>query len=67
MATDDRTAEIAAAEVSAEERLPPVEEKFLTGLVAPSSKPPRHLFHYTTAAGMLGIITSNRLWASDLR
>jgi hypothetical protein len=25
------------------------------------------LFHYTTAAGLLGILNSSTLWATDLR
>lgn len=30
-------------------------------------RPPRRLHHYTTIDGLVGIVTSNSLWASDVR
>jgi hypothetical protein len=45
-------------------KLIPIEEAFLGRLTR--GQPPDTIFHYTTAAGLLGIIKSNRLWASDV-
>lgn len=36
-------------------------------IVWPVSDSPESLFHYTTAEGLLGILNSSQLWASDLR
>jgi hypothetical protein len=33
----------------------------------PRSRPPRRLYHYTSEEGLLGILVSNRVWASDVR
>jgi len=45
-------------------KLIPIEQAFLGRLTR--GQPPETIFHYTTAAGLLGIVRSNRLWASDL-
>ncbi len=33
----------------------------------PRSTPPRRFYHYTSENGLLGILRSNRVWASDVR
>ena len=53
-----------AARSATSGKLIPIEEAFLARLT--SGQPPETIFHYTTAAGLLGIVKSNRLWASDL-
>jgi hypothetical protein len=45
-------------------KLIPIEEAFLARLTR--GQPPETIYHYTTAAGLLGIVNTNRLWASDL-
>jgi hypothetical protein len=45
-------------------KLIPIEEAFLGRLTR--GQPPDTIFHYTTADGLLGIVKSNRLWASDV-
>jgi hypothetical protein len=53
-----------AARSATSAKLIPLEQAFLTRLTR--GQPPDTIFHYTTAAGLLGIVKSNRLWASDL-
>jgi Protein of unknown function (DUF2971) len=53
-----------AARSATSGKLIPIEEAFLGRLSR--SQPPETIFHYTTAAGVLGIVKSNRLWASDV-
>jgi hypothetical protein len=36
-------------------------------LIESSEKPPRHLYHYTSLQGMMGIVESQTLWATDAR
>jgi Protein of unknown function (DUF2971) len=53
-----------AARSAVSGKLIPIEEAFLGRLTR--GQPPETIFHYTTAEGLLGIVRSNRLWASDL-
>lgn len=53
-----------AARSATSGKLIPIEQAFLTRLTR--GQPPETIFHYTTAAGLLGIVQSNRLWASDV-
>jgi len=53
-----------AARSATSGKLIPIEQAFLGRLTR--GQPPETIFHYTTAAGLLGIVRSNRLWASDL-
>jgi hypothetical protein len=52
------------ARTATSSRFVPIEEAFLTRLTR--GQPPDMVFHYTTAAGLLGIVKGNRLWASDV-
>ncbi len=53
-----------AARSATSGKLIPIEQAFLGRLTR--GQPPDTIFHYTTAEGLLGIVKSNRLWASDL-
>jgi DUF2971 family protein len=41
-----------------------LEARTISDLQALQTAPPRELFHYTTVQGLLGIIGSNRMWAT---
>lgn len=53
-----------AARTATSSKLLPIEQAFLARLTR--GEPPEMIFHYTTANGLLGVIKSNRLWASDV-
>jgi hypothetical protein len=40
---------------------------FVQSLYPGASGPPRVLFHYTSLAGLMGVLNSGELWASELR
>jgi hypothetical protein len=52
---------------SLEATLATLEESIHTSLKATQPEPPELLFHYTNSGGLLGILNSSRLWATNFR
>jgi len=52
---------------SLEATLATLRESIATSLKATQPEPPELLFHYTNSGGLLGILNSSRLWATNFR